>query len=286
MTGNGASLRIEDTTVNGPYGTVPVRLYIPEVRSDVGLVWAHGGAFIGGDLDAAESHWVASRLADGGVTVIAVDYQLAPVPEELVDVLGHRVGVHYPVPSTELTAVFRWAASPEGPGQSLRWMLGGASAGAALAAGAALQLRDDSADRPAGLVLAYPLLHYVIPTASPDLAAALKQLPPGERFLPADVAAMNDNYLGPTPENQAPYAFAGGKDLIGLPPTVIVASQLDGLRPSAEAFSDELGRDGVPVTIVVEPGTRHGHLSTPEDHPGAQRTIDRFLAAMGLSPTA
>ncbi|GAB3398863.1 hypothetical protein GCM10027515_04520 [Schumannella luteola] len=278
MTRESDAVRIEDRELTGPHGLLPVRIYHPAAApGELGLVWAHGGSFIGGDLDAAESDWVARRLVEQGITVVAVDYRLAPVPEELVPVLGRRGGVHYPVPSEELSAAFAWAASGDGPAPGAIWMLGGASAGAALASGAALRLRDRGGAAPAGLVLAYPLLHYVIPEPDPDLASALEQLPPGERFLPGDVAAMNDNHLGPLAESDADYAFAGGKDLTGMPPTLLVASELDGLRPSAESFALELRAHRVDAQLEIEPETRHGHLATP-DNPGAQRTIDRIVA--------
>ena len=55
------------TTVAGPHGPVPVRVYAPPTPAPPGgrpcLVWMHGGAFAWGDLDMPEAHEVARELA-------------------------------------------------------------------------------------------------------------------------------------------------------------------------------------------------------------------------------
>ncbi len=62
-----------------------------------GLVWLHGGAFVGGDLDMPEADWVARQICDrAGAVVVSVDYRLA---------VG---GVTYPVPHDDVVAAVRW----------------------------------------------------------------------------------------------------------------------------------------------------------------------------------
>lgn len=65
----------EDREIEGPHGPIPVRVYRPEPGRRpptpspaagglrAGLVWYHGGAFIGGDLDMPEADAVARGLA-------------------------------------------------------------------------------------------------------------------------------------------------------------------------------------------------------------------------------
>ena len=61
------------------------------------LVWLHGGAFVGGDLDMPEADWVARQICDrAGAVVVSVDYRLA---------VG---GVTYPVPHDDTVAAVRW----------------------------------------------------------------------------------------------------------------------------------------------------------------------------------
>ncbi len=113
------------------------------------LVWVHGGAFIGGNLDMPESNWVARELAARGIPVASVDYAKC---------LGD---VHYPVPSDDVLAAWRHVRRrSRGAARACRpeqVALGGASAGGTLTAGAVARLRDAGEPLPAGLVLVYPL---------------------------------------------------------------------------------------------------------------------------------
>jgi acetyl esterase/lipase len=174
----------------GPHGYVPVRIYTPSASVDTGrpaLVWMHGGAFLGGDLDMVEADGVAREIcARAGAVVVSVDYGLC------------HDGVTYPVPHDDVVAAIRWVRSgaAELGADDSRISVGGASAGANLAAGATLRLRDDDGWQPAALLLAYPVAHPVLPRASASLAAIMADLPRMLRFLPEDTAFINANYLG------------------------------------------------------------------------------------------
>lgn len=262
-----------DRRIEGPHGSIAVRVYSGSAPR-YGLVWAHGGAFVAGDLDMPESDWVARQIATDGAVVVAVDYRLAPSPEWSDRWgSGRSVGHHFPVASEEVSTAFRWAVRAHlGPAT---WFLGGASAGANLATGATLRLRDRGGPVPAGLVLAYPLVHAELPPMSPELAAVYATVPEEKRFSPETVLALNLNYVDDPADLAHPYAFPGGHDLAGLPTTLIVNSDLDSLRASGERFAGELALAGVDVTVVREPGTWHGHLNDP-DGDGADRSIRRI----------
>ncbi|WP_198414045.1 alpha/beta hydrolase [Cryobacterium adonitolivorans] len=267
-------------TIAGPYGAIPIRVYraaAAELRP--ALVWAHGGGFAWGDLEMPEAHWVSQELAARGITVVSVDYRLAPVSAALTDSEPAHDGVLFPVASEEVTLAFRWATdhAAEHGIDGDRLSLGGASAGGDLAAGASLRLRDAGGPQPASLLLAYPLVHSVLPEPSAELALKIAVLPPDARFEPDDVRAMNLNYVGDTAGLGNPYAFPGGHDLAGLPPTFVLNSEHDSLRSSGQAFAAELALAGVDVTVCLEPGTRHGHLNEPEN-PGAHASIRRMAA--------
>jgi len=273
---------MESLTIPGPHGTIPVRVYRATATDAAplpALVWAHGGGFAWGDLDMPEAHWVSEELAAAGITVISVDYRLAPVSAALTVSEPARVGVLFPVASEEVTAAFLWAAenaTAYGVDRD-RLSLGGASAGGDLAAGVGLRLRDAGGARPASLLLAYPLVHSTLPQPAAELAQKIEVLPPDARFEPDDVAAMNLNYVGDPALLDNPYAFPGGHDLAGLPPTFVINSEHDSLRASGQAFAAELALAGVDVTVCREPGTRHGHLNEPEN-PGAHASIRRMAA--------
>ena len=85
------------------------------------LVWVHGGAFVGGDLEMPEADWTARQICErAGAVVVSVDYRLA-------------VGdVAYPVPHEDVVAGVRWvrdSAADLGVDPE-RMSVGGASAGA------------------------------------------------------------------------------------------------------------------------------------------------------------
>ena len=69
---------VQDAAATGEAGDIPVRVYTPSGDGPFGLlVWYHGGGFVIGDLDTADS--TARELAArAGCVVVSVDYRLAP----------------------------------------------------------------------------------------------------------------------------------------------------------------------------------------------------------------
>jgi len=261
---------VADRSAPGPHGDVAVRVYRRpgDDGPGRGLVWVHGGGFRAGDLDMPEADAVARELCvRAGATVVSVGYRL----------VGD--GVHFPVPHDDVFAAWQWAAGALGLDRR-RLALGGASAGGNLATGVALRLRD--AGRPAAaLLLAYPVLHRRLPAPLSPPPADLDRLPPALRFRAGDYAQMLADYLGDTPAT--PYAVPAEGRADGLPPALVVTSEYDDLRPSAEAFVAQLRAAGVPVTHHGEAGALHGHLNVPGCVP-FQRSVAvlaEFLAAIG-----
>ena len=73
------TIRVEDGTVAGRHGSVPVRRYKTDAAPGApAVVWLHGGAFSHGGLDQDESHAVGIALAGAGIPATAVDYRLVP----------------------------------------------------------------------------------------------------------------------------------------------------------------------------------------------------------------
>ena len=258
------------------------------IPNGAGLVWAHGGGFAGGDLDMPEADGVARALAARGVTVVSVDYALAPTPRAWAEALGVPVedGEHYPAASDDVIAAFRWAFESElSPGP---WALGGASAGANLAAGATLRLLADGGLAPSLIVLAYPTLLAVQPEPDAALRAALDADPEADTFGPDAVLGMYENYLG-GPVDGAPLpaipGLATAEHLAHFPPTLMINGDADELRVSGEHFARTLAAAGRDIVAVTEPGTRHGHLNRL-DEPAAAASIDRIAARLAALPPA
>ena len=258
-------------------GRQPVRLRIypaaaneakPRAEPRAGLVWVHGGGFAYGDLDMPEAHRTAELFAARNITVISVDYRLC------------QGGTAFPAPSDDVLAAWKWTtrhAGHLGIDQD-RLILGGASAGGNLAAGAVLRLLESSVEElPRGLFLAYPTLHAIQPPTPDDIKELLARLENPSVFSAPNVLDMYLNYLG-GPIADAPAAAIPGiariDQLRGFPPTIMINSEADELRVSGEAFAAVLQAAGTRVDTFTEQGTEHGHLN----HPGevsAVRSVER-----------
>ena len=262
-----ASVTVQDVPLTGPHGAVPARLYVPEGRAADAvapdLVWFHGGAFLGGDLDMPESHWVALELASRGFVVLTGDY---------VKAYGE---VFLPDPVDDALVVWRWATDRADRVGAPVPRLGGASAGAALVGLTAVRLRDGAGPAPRSLLLVYPTMHAHLPPVSDELRAALDAMPATEMaFTPLSVDLLNGYLAAGVP---AAEAFCGEGELAGLPPTLVLNVEWDSLRASGELFAQQLADAGVPVVRVTEPAAVHGHLDRPGD-PTALASLERMSA--------
>jgi acetyl esterase/lipase len=261
-----------DIAIPTPQGQVSGRLYRAPGTVLAGFVWIHGGAFIAGDLNMPEAHWVSLHLASRGISVLSLDYRKA------------LHGVKYPAPSDDVLAGWLWALehlSEFGVETAEDLHLGGASAGAALAAALTGRLRDGAGQMPASMLLAYPLVHAKLPPVSAELAERLQSIPASLVFTPEFVREVNLNFAGSEDNFGDAHAFAGVGKLHGFPPAYIINSEGDSLRASGEHFAAQLEAAGVPVRMETEPGSTHGHLDHPHSAQGrnSARRMVRWLSS-------
>jgi acetyl esterase len=260
-----AGVETADIRIDGPHGRlVPARLYRDAVAPASGraLVWVHGGAFIGGHLDMPEANWVALELAARGIPVLSVDY---------VKCLGD---VHFPEPTDEVRAAWTHAAAHAAElfGVDARAvLLGGASAGGNLTAGAVAQLQDAGDPVPVGLVLVYPVVHPNGPQASAEVDPSSPHGQLARNF------AGSDEALGD------PHAFAALGRVDGFPPTLVVVCEKDSLRPSGEAFAQQLEDAGIEAELHLQASADHGHINEPSD-PTALPTVEAIAAWIRARP--
>lgn len=257
-------VQVEDLAIPGPLGPVEARVYRPHgVTPTQGLAWVHGGGFVFGDLDMPEADVVARELcARAGLLVISLDYRKA------------QRGLHYPVCQNDVFAAWQWIANESGwvPGT---WSLGGASAGANLAAGTVQRIRDEGAALPQSLVLIYPAGHEVMPIGSAEYQEVMAEVPARLTFPPETMTLINANYVGPNPTDVT-YAWPGEGDLSHFPRTLILNCEYDTLRASGEQLAEDLYAAGCDVMCVLEQGVPHGHLNVP-GLPGALHSIETML---------
>jgi len=210
---------------------IPVRVHPSDAAHSRGvLVWAHGGSWRGGS--AASWHPALADLARAtGATVVAVDYRLAP---------AHR----HPAALHDVLAALDWAAHELAPDVALS--VGGDSAGATLAAWAALERRELGL---AAQVLAYPPL-------DPTCAAASYRRDPAAFPRRADLMAAWRDYQGPEPV--APRAEFASVDLTGTAPAVIAVGATDPVADDGRAYARRLDAAGIAVDLLEMPDHGHG----------------------------
>ena len=148
-------VRIDDTLYPIEGGERTARLYRPAVDGPLPVVvFIHGGGFIGGSLDSWDEP-CASLARRLGALVVSPDYRLAP---------EHP----FPAATDDTVAVLRWAADhiADYGGDPARIAVGGESAGANLAAVAAIRLRDEGGPRLRAQVLVTPPTDFLADTES------------------------------------------------------------------------------------------------------------------------
>jgi acetyl esterase len=209
--------------------SVPVRIYGRRVGSrDAPLVLhLHGGAFVGGTLDAGRA--IARLLADAGAIVVSADYPLAPehpFPGALNAAFGVLSSLH--------ANRGKWASKRP----SL--FVAGEEAGGNLAAGLALMARDQRAPPLAGQILLSPMLDPCMGTCSLRQAEAG---PVGCKW-----ADGWHHYLGSVDKASHPYAAPlGSSRLAGLAPALVLTAEDDPLRDESLTYARRLCEAGVTV---------------------------------------
>jgi acetyl esterase len=255
--------KIEDRTIPGPAGTIPVRVYTPTGAGPFPLlVYFHGGGWVIGDLDTHDG--VCRQLAHGaGCVVMSVDYRLAP---------EHK----YPAGPDDCYAAVAWAAKHGGQigADPSRIAIGGDSAGGNLTCVTALRARDAGGPH---LVFQLP----VYPATDRSLEQPSYRENATGYLLETD--AMHwfwGHYLDASADPADPYISPlRAKDFRGLPPALVITAEFDPLRDEGEAYAQRLKDAGVPTTLHRYDGMIHGFF-------GMSALMDKAKAAVAESCAA
>lgn len=266
--------RVQDLTIPGPAGRIPVRVYWPSLDGgDPVVVYFHGGGWVLGDIDSHDL--VCRRLArDSQCLFVSVDYRLAP---------EHK----FPAAIDDAYAATSWVAanreklraSPQG------LAVAGDSAGGNLAAAVTLLARDRGAPPIDHQVLVYPVLDHRFDTASyfengTDYfvtRAAMEWY--WRQYLRTDVDG-DDQRASPL--------RAASLDL--LPSALIITAEFDPLRDEGESYGRRLQEAGVPAVISRYDGMFHGFFSqtavVPRAYDAQQEVAAAVRKALRIGQTA
>ncbi len=246
-------------------------VFCPTARSGPSpcLYWMHGGGYVMGSHDGDAPRVV--EWVQKGWTVVSVGYRLAPETP-------------YPGPLEDAYAGLRWTSThaDELGIDPACLVIGGASAGAGLAAGLGLLARDRAEIALRGQLLIYPMID--------DRQSTETSTWPVPIWDPVSNLAGWQAYLGPLHGTEAVPAYAAAAratDLRGLPPTIVVVGTLDGFCDEDIAYAQRLNHAGVPTELHVYPGAPHGFdLFAPETAIArrSRADINRWLDDISSGP--
>ena len=229
----------KDIPVQG--GNVHVRIYTPR-SSDSSypiIVYYHGGGWVIADLNTYDAS--AKGLAEQtGAIVVSVHYRQGPENK-------------FPTAHNDAFAAYQWVLKNaiNIKGNPKMVSVAGESAGGNLACNVSILARDKGIMMPVHQLLVYPVANNDMNSESYQKYAAAKPLnkPMMEWFA--------KNYLGDIQKASDPRISLVKENLKGLPPTTIIAAEIDPLQTEGKIIADKLKEAGVKVDYKLYNGVTH-----------------------------
>ncbi len=222
------------------------------------LIFIHGGGWIGGTVYCVENSCkLICELADA--VVFNVDYDLSPE-------------VKFPVAANECYDVVKhvYEHADEYGIDKNRITVAGDSAGGNLSAVISLKDRDEGTHYIHQEILLYPAVTfgryaadgYAWDIKEYEISKKDEKAIKGSLMLgrPTDLEGNMeaDAYLGDIANAASPYASPMmAKDFTGLPKTIVITAEYDGLRLQGEFYGSQLANAGVDTTIYRYCGCTH-----------------------------
>ena len=244
---------IERFSIPGPAQDIPaLRIATKKGGRSGTLLYLHGGGWVFGST--ATHLGAMARLAElGGVTVIGIDYGLAPEAP-------------FPAGLNDCTWAWRWlSAQADALRLSGPWFVAGDSSGANLSLALLLDLRNAGERMPDAALLFYGVY-------APDHTTESHQLCGQGQFglTTEKMAWYRNHYLcGERRDPSDHRASPGYADLAGLPPLFVNAAGLDPLRDDSVLIARRLAEVGVPFEYKVYEGVIHGFMQMSRELPEA-----------------
>src|SRR6266851_9019662 len=257
--------RVEERMIPGPAGPLRVRLYWPNAIPNAAgplpaIGYYHGGGHVIGSLDTHDL--IARNLCAGAAALVAsVDYRMGP---------EHR----FPAAVEDSFAALQWLqgnAADLGADPS-RLGVHGDSAGANLAAVAALMARDAGGPSLRLQSLVYPVADYTLSNPSYGKFAEGYGL-----LTRAAMVWFQGHYLrSPADAEDWRASPIRAANLAGVAPAIIVTAECDVLHDDGERYAEALRRAGVAVEYREYQGMIHaffGMVPIIDDAMNAQRVV-------------
>ena len=237
--------QVDSLMIPGPVGDIAARVYRgrPAEQPTAALVYLHGGGWALGNLESADavSRFLAERA---GITVISVDYRLAPenpFPAGLEDALA---AFEYVMAHADELGI-----DPDAVG------VGGESAGGNLAAVVSLHSAPGWRG-PAFQLLLNPVTDLSVKRASYQIFGT------GYFLTEAQMDWYVDHYLVSADQVLDPRVSPMlTPEVSHAPPAYVMVAGFDVLRDEGQAYAHKLAQAGVEVTLRTQEGLIHGMVN-------------------------
>ena len=225
-----AVAKVENLSVPGPAGAIPVRVYTPEGKGPFPvLVYYHGGGWVIASIDTYDASCRA--LANGaGCVVVSVGYRQGP---------EHRFPAAHEDSYAALQYVMQNTAKYNG--DPAKVAVGGESAGGGLAGAVCLMAKQRGGKMPIYQLNVYPIAGYDLNT--PSYRANATAIPLNKPLM----AWFFRYYLRSPKDGRNPLISIDRANVRGLPPATVITDQIDVLQSEGKMYADRLKAAGIPV---------------------------------------
>ena len=237
------------TTASAPDG-VPVRVYTPTAAATSArpaIVYYHGGGWVIGSLMVYEPS--AQALAERtGAIVFSVDYRLAS-----------ETANKFPAAHEDAYAAYKYVRDNAATlnVNPAKIAVAGESAGGNMAAAVCILARERGLTLPVHELLVYPVADNNLTTAS------YQQYANAVPLNKANIQYFTSLYFNsPADGDNRLISLVDVADLKGLPPTTIIAAEIDPLQTEGMSLRDKLTAAGVSVQYQLYAGTTHEFFGT------------------------